>query len=77
MNEKTENIATFFEKKKKKRKLSGRKERERDGTTFNSSFAALAGIKDVGAKIVRHAIARLTSVRGVFRNRFGILFPLW
>ena len=63
LNEKTENIANFFEKKNK-RKLSGRKERERDGTTFNSSFAALAGIKDVAAKIVRHTIARLTSVRG-------------
>ena len=53
-----------FLRKKNKRKLSGRKERERDGTTFNSSFAALAGIKDVAAKIVRHTIARLISVRG-------------
>ena len=56
-------LPTFL-RKKSKRKLSGRKERERDGTTLNSSFAALAGIKDVGAKIVRHTIARLTSVRG-------------
>ena len=41
------------------------------------NFPALAGIEDVGAKIVRHTTARLTSVRGVFPNRFGILFPLW